>query len=184
MPYGWSQPFEDLCWKQWQEQIVLILVTNANEYWIVSVRNVYSKGLSTQFVIESSPRQYCNIQCKFVLDTLNNLYSKKIQVGKRQTKNVIIITIITLNIRSWRISRLVFGFFSAKLFVWLDVEVDISIELLCGGGRNAFSAINISINFLIFLCNYYAILYHCLWEVHHWQPYLFLRFVSLRIVCR
>lgn len=146
--YGWLEPSKDLRWKQWHdEEIFLILLAKINEYWIVSDRNVYSNGFNTQFVIDSNPKQYCNIQCKFVLATLNNLYNRKIQVGKRQTKNVIMITIMTLNIRNWRISRLVFCFFSVELFVWLDDDVDISTEPF-GGGLNTLSEKNISINLL------------------------------------
>lgn len=137
--YGlWLQLSEDLRCKQLQDAICFTFDTKMNEYWIVSVRKVYSSGFSTQFMIESNPKLYCNIQWKFVLATLNSLYSKKIHVGRRQTKNVIIITMTTLNIRNWRISRLVLGFFSVLLFVWLDVDVDISTEPL-RGGRNVLS---------------------------------------------
>lgn len=85
---------------------------------MVSVRNVYNNGFTTQLAIDMRPKQKCSIHSRFDVVLWRFLYSTNSHIGKRQARNVVISTIIAINIRNCRISWRPLAFLSSKSFRW------------------------------------------------------------------
>lgn len=88
-----------------QQQILFSRSLALEPKRIVSVRNVYRNGLMAQLARDNMPRLKCNTQLLPEDKSLFNLMSRKIQVGRRHTKKVVMITRMTLNIRNCLVLR-------------------------------------------------------------------------------